>query len=118
VTPAQATPAPPADQPPYATFDEPQRPRLRPRLQYRSWPRPRLILTDTPRPGCAQCDGDGGWNEDYGDADGEYGGTRQVDCPCWSPDRAWTLLPLLRRPRWLRRRTTPADDPWSSEPPF
>lgn len=95
----------------------PQRPHLRPRLQYRSWPRPRLILTDTPHPGCAQCDGHGGWGEDYADAEGEYGGTEEVTCLCWAPDRAWTVLPFPRRPRWLRRRTASAD-PWSTEPPF
>jgi hypothetical protein len=111
---------PPADPPApahveYAVDHSPE-PRLRLRLRYRSWPRPRLVVTDTPRPDCASCDGDGGWDEDYGDSEGEYGGTRQVDCHCCRRDLVWTVLPLPRRPRWLRRRTTP--DPWSSEPPF
>jgi hypothetical protein len=76
--------------------------------------RPGLILTDTPRPDCWACDGDGGHERDYGDPEtGEYAGTDWDPCPCWDDRRAWTLLRLPRLP--LRRRTSPG---YSDEPPF
>ncbi|NUK82790.1 hypothetical protein HRW23_36720, partial [Streptomyces lunaelactis] len=63
-----------------------------------------LVLTNTPRPTCTTCHGDGGWSEDYGHPEtGEYEGTHDVLCDCWT-DRRWVLLPLPRRPRVLRRR--------------
>ncbi len=83
-------------------------PRLR--IRYVTWPRPGLILTDTPDPNCPGCNGDGGWNRDYGDYDtGEYAGTNWDPCDCWNEDRRWPLLPLPRR-------TT--GTAYSDEPPF
>ncbi|MFF4350877.1 hypothetical protein [Streptomyces sp. NPDC001530] len=85
-------------------------PRLR--IQRTHWPRPALVLTDTPRPNCPQCDGDGGTGRDYGDPEtGEYAGTDWEPCTCWDETRRWVLLPL---PRW-HRRTPPG---YSNEPPF
>lgn len=96
-------------------------PRLR--IQRATWPRPALILTDTPRPDCRNCDGNGGIEHDYGNHyDGEYEGTDWEPCQCWNEHRRWTLLPLPRLPRWLRRHRA-VRDPWaangySNEPPF
>ncbi|MFD9861254.1 hypothetical protein [Streptomyces alboflavus] len=89
------------------------------RIQRTTWPRPALILTDTPRPDCPDCDGDGGFEEDYGDNTiGEYAGTHWYPCSCWNETRRWLLLPLPRRPLWSRR-TTPVPDPWATDdPPF
>ncbi|BAU84690.1 hypothetical protein SLA_3786 [Streptomyces laurentii] len=94
---------------------------MRPRIHYATWPRPALILTDTPRPDCPDCRGEGGWNRDYGDHEtGEYAGTEWDPCTCWDENRSWTLLPLPRIPR----RRQPYTDPWgttggySDEPPF
>lgn len=85
-------------------------------------PRRALVLTDTPRPDCRNCDGEGGFEYDYGDHNGEYAGTDWEPCVCWNEQRRWLLLPLPRRPRWLRRRGDNRD-PWgpaeySDEPPF
>lgn len=86
------------------------------RLRTTTWPRRALVLTDTPRPDCPDCQGRGGTAHDYGDHDtGEYAGTDWEPCTCWDENRRWLLLPLPRLPR-LRRRTT--TDPWSAEPPF
>ncbi|MFF9591844.1 hypothetical protein ACF1FX_21950 [Streptomyces sp. NPDC014646] len=91
---------------------------MRPRIRRITWPYPALILTDTPRPTCPDCQGEGGHHHDYGDETGEYAGTEWDPCDCWDEARRWTLLPLPRLPRWLRRRR-PAVDPWASnEPPF
>ncbi|MEV0639123.1 hypothetical protein AB0I77_30145 [Streptomyces sp. NPDC050619] len=95
---------------------------MRLRIQRASWPRNALILTDTPRPDCPDCDGDGGFEYDYGDHYGEYAGSDWEPCRCWNETRRWFLMPLPRRPRWLRRRDT-GRDPWapdgySNEPPF
>ncbi|MFJ3193749.1 hypothetical protein ACIQKE_36330 [Streptomyces griseoviridis] len=92
---------------------------LRLRLQIVHWPRPLLVLADTPRPRCPDCQGDGGIEYPYGDENGDYAGSHWDPCPCWTEQR-WPLLPLPRRPRWLRRT---APDPWgrngySDEPPF
>ncbi|MCX5394199.1 hypothetical protein [Streptomyces sp. NBC_00094] len=92
------------------------------RLAVADWPRRSLVLTDTPRPNCPECDGEGGWNCDYGDYEtGEYAGTDWDPCHCWDEDRCWTLLPLpRRRTAWA----DPTADPWappgghSDEPPF
>ncbi|MEU2440130.1 hypothetical protein ABZ595_28700 [Streptomyces rubradiris] len=85
-------------------------PRLR--LRVEPWPRRVLILTDTPRPACPECEGDGGIGYDYGDPEtGEYAGTDWEPCTCWDDTRRWVLLPLPRRPR----RTPPG---YSAEPPF
>jgi hypothetical protein len=95
---------------------------MRLRIQRAALPRNALILTDTPRPDCPNCEGDGGIEHDYGDYDtGEYAGTDWEPCDCWTFWRC-LLLPLPNMPRWLaRRRRTP--DPWgptgySDEPPF
>ncbi|MGY0018673.1 hypothetical protein ACVHNB_06760 [Streptomyces sp. YJ-C3] len=87
---------------------------LRLRIERTSWPRPALILTDTPNPNCPECKGDGGFEQDYGDYEtGEYAGTSYWPCTCWNDTRRWLLLPLPRR-----RPTGPNRDPWSNEPPF
>jgi hypothetical protein len=92
-------------------------PRLR--IKVSDWPRRALVLTDTPRPDCADCGGEGGWEYDYGDASGEYADTAWDPCPCWNDTRHWVLLPLPRVRRWTY------SDPWaanengySDEPPF
>ncbi|MGW2480481.1 hypothetical protein ACWCWQ_11770 [Streptomyces sp. NPDC001571] len=89
---------------------------LRLRLQLTGWSRRTLILTDTPRPDCPDCEGDGGIGCDYGDHEGEYAGTDWYPCPCWTEWRL-TLLLLPRLPRLLHRRPEQRD-PWSDEPPF
>ncbi|WTO35915.1 hypothetical protein OG399_16715 [Streptomyces achromogenes] len=89
-------------------------PRFLPRLRLRvkSWPRRVLILTDTPRPDCLECEGEGAIGYDYGDSEtGEYIDTVWEPCTCWDETRRWVLLPLPRR-RW---RTPPG---YSAEPPF
>ncbi|MFF4642220.1 hypothetical protein [Streptomyces sp. NPDC001389] len=40
---------------------------LRLRIHRATWPRPALILTDTPSPACPDCQGEGGHNHDYSD---------------------------------------------------
>ncbi|QES06826.1 hypothetical protein DEJ44_15235 [Streptomyces venezuelae] len=92
---------------------------MRLRIRPITWPRPALVLADTPRPGCPRCGGEGGRAYDYGDHEtGEYAGTEWDPCPCWNEDRSWVLLPLPRFPR----RRQPHVDPWgnghSDEPPF
>ncbi|MFF9237234.1 hypothetical protein ACF1AL_00200 [Streptomyces sp. NPDC014801] len=95
---------------------------LRLRIQRTALPRNALILTDTPRPDCRNCEGVGGIPHDYGDpATGEYAGTDWEPCDCWTEWRI-LLLPLPRLPRWLSRSGT-GRDPWapggySNEPPF
>ncbi|MGJ5832804.1 hypothetical protein [Streptomyces ossamyceticus] len=97
-------------------------PRLR--IQRATLPRPALILTDTPRPDCPNCDGVGGIEHDYGDYDtGEYAGTDWEPCECWNEHCRWVLLPLPSLPRWFPRRRGTIPDPWaangySDEPPF
>ncbi len=97
-------------------------PRLR--IQLTDCPRRALVLTDTPRPDCRACGGEGGTEYDYGDHNGEYAGTEWDPCTCWNENRRWTLLPLPRLPRRLRRRGCAGRDPWgpnggySNEPPF
>lgn len=86
-------------------------PRLR--IQVTGWTRRTLILTDTPRPDCPRCGGEGGHGHDYGDHNGEYAGTEWEPCDCWNEDRRWVLLPLPRRPRRLGRRET-GRDPWGA----
>lgn len=96
------------------------------RLQLRSWPYPALVITDTPQPACPDCQGYGGWIEDYADHDGEYGGTTTVMCDCWT---TWqrSLLALPRplaniRNRHIARRWTAtarrSAAGYSQEPPF
>jgi hypothetical protein len=96
--------------------------RLRLRLELVGGSRRALVLTDTPRPDCADCGGEGGWEFDYGDYDtGEYAGTEWDPCPCWNDRRRWVLL---RPPRFPYRRSkardpwAPYDDGYSNEPPF
>ncbi|MFE4373278.1 hypothetical protein ACFRMN_34585 [Streptomyces sp. NPDC056835] len=85
---------------------------MRLRIRVSGCPRRALILTDTPRPNCPDCSGEGGIESLYGDPEtGEYAGSEWDPCPCWTLWRM-TVLPL---PRWLRR-TPPGG--YSDEPPF
>ena len=95
----------------------PQRPRPRWRLRYLSWPRPRLVVRDTPSPHCPSCHGRGGWTEDYPDATGDYGGTRDIPCGCVDDDLIRTVLPLFRLARWLPRWWLHRRG-YSDQPPF
>ena len=88
---------------------------IRLRIQVAHWPRRALVLTDTPRPNCRDCEGVGGIEYPYGDHNGEYAGSDWEPCGCWNENRRWPLLPLLRLPRGLRR-TPPGS--YSYEPPF
>ncbi|MEV0187512.1 hypothetical protein AB0I39_03105 [Kitasatospora purpeofusca] len=90
-------------------------PRLR--LHFSPWPRPTIELADTPNPNCRDCDGAGGWAEDYGDHDtGEYAGTDYVHCSCWDPDRVRCLFAV---PGWLAYRVFGWAPPlYSGELPF
>ncbi|MFB6580712.1 hypothetical protein ACFCYC_25470 [Streptomyces sp. NPDC056402] len=84
-----------------------------PRLRIRrtTWPRPALILTDTPRPTCPHCQGEGGRSYDYGDYEtGEYAGTEWDPCTCWNEEQRWTVLPLPRLPHGSRTTA----DPWAT----
>ncbi|MGW4442304.1 hypothetical protein [Streptomyces sp. NPDC004682] len=90
---------------------------MRLRLQVIGWPRRTLALTDTPRPDCPTCDGEGGIESYYGDYDtGEYAASDWDPCDCVTPWRV-VLLPLPRLPRPLRHRAAHRD-PWGDEPPF
>ncbi|WKK27338.1 hypothetical protein QZH56_03380 [Streptomyces olivoreticuli] len=92
-------------------------PRLR--IQRAIWPRPALILTDTPRPDCRICEGVGGIEYDYGHPEtGEYAGTDWEPCSCWNETRRWLLLPLPRLPRRHRTVRDPRVGGYSDEPPF
>ncbi|MFE3601841.1 hypothetical protein [Streptomyces sp. NPDC059142] len=82
---------------------------MRPRIRVTDWPRRALILTDTPRPNCPDCYGDGGIAQHYGDETGEYVDTDWWPCGCWNESRRWTLLPLPRRT---------SRGGYSDEPPF
>ncbi|MFB7977265.1 hypothetical protein [Streptomyces vinaceus] len=88
---------------------------MRLRIRHSTWPRPALILTDTPTPACPDCGGEGGHHHDYGDYEtGEYAGTEWEPCHCWDETRRWVVLPLPRLPRPQRTGI----DPWGDEPPF
>ena len=78
---------------------------MRLRLRYTDWPVPAVALADTPRPGCCNCDGEGGYQ-----SAGLGEEPENEICDCWEPDRRWRLLPV---PRWIARR-------WHgwAEPPF
>ncbi|MFJ7422705.1 hypothetical protein ACIQXD_29500 [Streptomyces uncialis] len=94
---------------------DPDRKRSRLRLRTAHHDRRMLVLTDTARPSCTTCRGEGGWEHDYGHPEtGEYDGTDWAYCACWQPHRTWRLLRLPRSPR--RRR--PQEDGFSDEPPF
>ena len=83
-------------------------PRLR--IRHITWPRPALILTDTPDPQCSECRGHGGRNRYIGvGTTGEDGETYWESCGCWNEGLRRVLLPLPRRKR-------PAA--YSDEPPF
>lgn len=92
------------------------------RIRYQPSPRPAVVLTDTPRPGCSDCEGAGGWIEHYGDGSGEYGGETAVYCDCWT-SWARVLLPVPRRLARLLVRLSDRRDArrgfgYSDEPPF
>ncbi|MHB9860314.1 hypothetical protein [Streptomyces sp. YIM S03343] len=96
---------------------------IRLRIQVAHCPHRALVLTDTPRPDCDNCQGEGGTARDYGHPEtGEYDGTDYEICDCWNDSRRWTLLPLPRMSRWLHRHGSDRS-PWthggySDEPPF
>ncbi|WP_062209514.1 hypothetical protein [Streptomyces sp. NBRC 109706] len=81
---------------------------MRLRIQRERWPRPALILTDTPRPRCPDCHGIGGWAHTCVSPEGEYDGTDWFECFCWDSGKRWKILPV---PHF--RRTG-----YSDEPPF
>jgi hypothetical protein len=93
------------------------------RLRYTTSPRPAIVLTDTPRPNCPYCHGEGWWTEYVQDGPNPEDGERlDVPCGCCTDYRR-TLLPLPRALASIRHRRASrrADhtDPWaSSEPPF
>lgn len=92
--------------------------RLRLRVTDARPPRRGLYLTDTPRPGCGDCQGRGGWTAYLADGpSGEDGCAEDIPCRCWEPSRRRPLLLLPRPPRRILRRRTrgPAEPP---EPPF
>lgn len=98
---------------------------MRLRIRRYTHPRPALVIVDTPKPNCQNCGGNG---------EVIVGGHEEPDygpCDCWDLGRFWTLLPLPRLPRWLRRFRAEPADPWaatgmpsapsggySDEPPF
>ncbi|EFL01372.1 conserved hypothetical protein [Streptomyces sp. SPB78] len=73
------------------------------RLTITHCPRRALTLSDTPRPDCPQCAGEGFMREGYLIGPGTYRQTAYTSCPCWDRYRCRTLLPLPHLP--LRRRT-------------
>ncbi|GAA2439338.1 hypothetical protein [Streptomyces glaucus] len=82
------------------------RPRRRLRLRFLSWPNPRLVLTDTPRPGCPHCRGQGWfWSGHPGAEEPDM-----FPCDCWNYSDVQTLVRLPRF--WARRQAV------SDEPPF
>ncbi|MEE1791419.1 hypothetical protein PUR28_11665 [Streptomyces sp. BE308] len=92
---------------------------IRLRIQRIDWPRPALILTDTPRPDCRTCDGHGGIECEYGHPEtGEYDGSDWDPCTCWDETRCWTLLPLPNFTRRWRTDRDPRGTEYSDEPPF
>ncbi|MET9056748.1 hypothetical protein ABZX99_02875 [Streptomyces antibioticus] len=82
---------------------------IRLRIKVIDWPRRALALTDTPRPNCPNCRGEGGNAHVSVDANGEYDGTDWYPCDCWDENRRLILLPLPRH-------TPPGG--YSDEPPF
>lgn len=84
---------------------------LRLRIRYTDWPVPAVELTDTPRPGCPYCRGEGGRLL------AGLGGDVETDlCDCWRPERAWllTYVPRSIARRWLGW----TDRPYFDAPPF
>jgi hypothetical protein len=90
--------------------------RMRVRVRFADDPRPVLVLTDTPRPSCPLCLGNGGWNEYVSDGGSpEDGETWFLPCDCWS---SWHRR-LFRIPVWLAQRFGwLAPGGYSDEPPF
>lgn len=84
--------------------------RPRRRLAYVTWPRPRIVLTDTPRPDCPDCYGRGGYL--VGSPGAEE--PDDVPCECWDPSDQRTVCPI---PRPIARRLF-GYTPENAEPPF
>lgn len=89
--------------------------RHRPRIRFANASRPVLVLTDTPRPGCSACRGEGWWAGYVQDGPNPEDGERlDVPCDCWSP-RQRRLFPIPAR---LARRLGWQPAVYSDEPPF
>ncbi|MGX9921575.1 hypothetical protein ACWIG4_17160 [Streptomyces sp. NPDC002248] len=73
------------------------------RLTITHCPRRALTLSDTPRPDCPQCAGQGFTRDGYHLAANVYIQTAYATCPCWDMNRCRVLLPLPHLPS--RRRT-------------
>jgi hypothetical protein len=82
---------------------------MRLRILLAHWPHRALVLMDTPRPNCPDCDGDGEIASYVGNSTGEYIDTEWDPCLCWNRDRRWVLLPL---PRIRHRHHTPVEPPF------
>lgn len=90
---------------------------MRLRLRIHTYPRPAIVLANSPHPNCPDCKGDGGWTFDYAGPDGEYGGTDEEACGCWEPDFRRTVLPIPRRLYYWRAhvRNRRNVDPWGGD---
>lgn len=92
---------------------------MRLRLRIHTYPRPALVLANSPRPHCPHCRGNG-WRTEYVQ-DGpspEDGERLDVPCGCWTPDYHRTLLPIPSRLYYRLWRLRHRSTGWSDESPF